>query len=636
MKEFGGDILIVDLTSGRAERSRLPKQWLEVYLGSRGINAKLLWERVGPEVPPLSPDNVLILGAGTLNATEAPSAGRATITFKSPATGQYFKSSVGGHIGKALREAGIFLLVIQGASEKPVYLFIDDGQVSFKDASSLWGQDVRSSSRSIRKELGDNDIQIACIGPAGENGVVYASVMLSSYNAAARGGPGAVMGSKKLKAIAVRGTKPVLVYHPREFHRLCLKYRKLLAEDHGAQMLWKYGTAGIVDLVNEARVLPSYNFLRVHMEDAHRLSGDYLEKAGYLTGRVGCSGCTISCHRFTRVKSGDYAGTYSGGPEFETMSALGSGCGITDTEVVLKLNELSNLYGLDTISLGAVIQWAMECYENGILSAEDLGGPLKWGDGERVIALIEDIVNREGFGDILAQGLKSASEKVGRESQDFALQVRGLEHSRVDTRGRKGYALAFAVNPRGPDHLHTQVMAESARTPEAVTLIEKITGDRKFASPYLLEKRAEIVKWHEDCYAATDALGFCSFATTCAYAITPEAMSKMFQLASGIEMSEKKLMEAGERIVTLEHAYNVREGLTRQDHTLPKRLMEEPVPEGPAKGHRNSKEEMEKLLNNYYSLHEWDAKTSWPTRRCLERLGLKRILTDLEKMGKVH
>jgi aldehyde:ferredoxin oxidoreductase len=626
VSELLGDIIIIDLEHRQVERSSIYQEWVERYLGGRGINVRLLWDFLGPNVHPLAPDNVIIFGAGTLNATEAPSAGRVTVTFKSPATRKYFKSSAGGHFGPALRQSGISFLVIRGVAEKPVYIFIDNGRVFFKDASAIWGQDVRLSNKTIRKELGDEKIQIACIGPAGENRVVFAGIMFSTYNTAARGGSGAVMGSKNLKAIAVRGTSWVPIYDIEAFHTICLNYRKLLAKDTGAIGLSKYGTSGLVDLVNEARAFPSYNFQKVYLKDAYRLSGYYLNEAGYLTGRVGCSGCSISCHRFTRVKSGPYAGTYSAGPEYETVNALGAGCGITDTEVVLKANELCNLYGLDTISTGSVIQWGMECYEKKILSARDLGGPLIWGDGPRTIELIEDIAKRRGFGEFLAQGLKQASEKVGQGSEDFALQVRGLEHSRIDTRGRKGYALAFAVNPRGPDHLHTQVLAETGRTPEAVKLIEEITGDRRLASPYLLEKRAEIVKWHEDCYAVTDALGFCAFATTLAYAITPKAMAQMLQLASGIEIPAEKLMEAGERIVVLEHLFNVREGLNREDHTLPKRLMEEPVPEGPAKGQRNSKEEMDRLLDDYYSLHEWETKTSWPKEKCIDRLGLKKLM----------
>jgi aldehyde:ferredoxin oxidoreductase len=634
MSSITGKVLTIDISTGELEESSISDETLLQLLGSRGINARILWDLAAPDVLPLSPESALIFGAGTLNATAAPSAGRLTLTFKSPATGRYFKSSAGGHFGPAMRRAGISNLVVRGRAERPVYLFIDDGKIDIRDASSLWGKDARSTTRLIREELKDGNVQVACIGPGGENGVVFAGVMFSTYNIAARGGGGAVMGCKNLKAIAVRGSKSVPVKNPEAFLKSCIRYRQRLAQDHGAQALYKYGTAGLVDLANEARALPSYNFKEVRIPNADRLGGYHLEKAGYLTGRVGCSSCTISCHRFTRIRSGPYAGTYSAGPEFETASALGSGCGISDTEILLKANELCNLYGLDTISTGAVIQWAMECYERGILSDVEIGFPLGWGDGERMLQMIENIALRKGFGDLLAKGLKQAAQNVGRGSEDFAVQARGLEQSRVDTRVKKGNALAFAVNPRGPDHLHSQVIAENGRTPEAVALIEKITGDRKYASALLSDKRAEIVRWHEDCYAATDSLGFCSFATTLAYAITPSAMAEMFHLASGFDMSEKSLLEGGERIVVLEHSYNVREGLHRQDHTLPKRLMSEPVKEGPGEGHRNSPEELNRMLDEYYTLHDWDPATSWPTRRCLERLGLAEVYAVLKAIGK--
>jgi aldehyde:ferredoxin oxidoreductase len=478
-------------------------------------------------------------------------------------------------------------------------------------------------------------VQVACIGEAGENGVIFAAVMFSTYNAAGRGGGGAVMGSKNLKAVAVRGTGQVKIDDPSSFSEICLRYRKLLAMDTGSQALYNYGTAGLVELNNEAYVLPCYNFQQVRIPDAELISGFHLEERGYLKGRVGCSSCTISCHRFTRIEKGSYAGTYSAGPEFETASALASGCGITDMEVLLKANEICNLYGLDTISTGTVIQWAMECFEKGVLTENDLGGPLNWGDDQRTLQLINDIAQRRGFGELLAKGLKSASQEVGKGSEDFAIQARGLEMSRVEVRVKKGNALAFAVNPRGPDHLHSQVVAENARTSEAVGLIEKITGDKKYAKPWLVDKRAEIVRWHEDCYAATDALGFCSFATTMAYALSPEAMAYMLELASGIRLKEEKLMQAGQRIVELEHCFNIREGLTREDHVLPQRIMRDPVPEGPGQGLLTSPEELDGMLDKYYALHDWDIKTARPTKRSLRRLGLNKLVLSTEEMERL-
>jgi aldehyde:ferredoxin oxidoreductase len=579
---------------------------------------------------------VLIFGAGALTGTSAPSSGRMTVTFKSTATNLYAKSTAGGHWGAELKFAGYDNIVILGASTKPTYLWIDDKHVEIKDAGKIWGRNVRETDKMIKEELGDEEIKIACIGPAGENMVKFAAVMNSVYNAAGRCGGGAVMGSKKLKAIAVRGTGTIEVADPEAFDKLAIEARKSLAKDSGAQGLYLYGTAGFVPGVNESYAFPSYNFRAGHIDDAYHISGQYQVEGGYLKRRHGCFACTISCHRFTSIDSGPYAGAYAGGPEYETTGALGAGCGHANLETVIKANELCNIYGLDTISTGAVIQWAMECYEKGIITDKDTDGLiLEWGNSDAILGLINKIAFREGFGNILAEGTKIASEIVGKDSWKFAVQAKGLEQSRVETRAAKGYALAFAVNPRGPDHLHTEVIAEFGLTPEGIALIEKITGDKKYARPDIIEKRAEIVRWHEDCYAVTDSLGFCAFATTLAYAVNPDNMAKMFTAATGIKITEEEIMNAGRRIVTLEKCFNVREGASRKDDVLPYRLMNEAAPAGPVKGMMNSAQELNKMLDEYYSLHEWDAENGWPTAEVLEKLNLKDVAMELEKIGRL-
>jgi len=633
---WAGNILYVDLTKGKVSKKTIPKKLFAEFLGARGVNAKLLWDLLKPGIDPLGPENVLIFGAGTLTGTNAPSSGRLTVTCKSPATNLYAKASAGGHWGAELKFAGYDNIVILGTSKKPTYIWIDDEHVELKDAEGIWGKNVRETDKIIKEELGDEDIKIACIGPAGENMVKFASIMNSVYNAAGRCGVGAVMGSKKLKAIAVRGTGTIKVWAPEAFDRVASEARKNLAKDTGAQGLYLYGTAGFVPGVNETYAFPAYNFKTGQIDGAYYISGQYQVEGGYLKRRHGCFSCTISCHRFTSIDSGKYAGAYAGGPEYETTGALGAGCGHTSLEIVIKANELCNIYGLDTISTGSVIQWAMECYEKGIITEKEADGlKLIWGNGDAIISLINKIAFREGFGNILAEGAKRASEIIGKDSWKFAVQARGLEQSRVETRAAKGYALAFAVNPRGPDHLHTEVIAEFGLTPEAIALIEKITGDKKYARPDIIEKRAEIVRWHEDCYAVTDSLGFCAFATTLAYAVNPDNMAKMFSAATGIKMTEEEIMRAGRRIVTLERCFNVREGASRKDDVLPYRLMNEPAPAGPVKGLMNSPEELNKMLDEYYALHEWDIKTGWPTVEVLEKLNLKDIATELEKLGRL-
>jgi len=332
-----------------------------------------------------------------------------------------------------------------------------------------------------------------------------------------------------------------------------------------------------------------------------------------------------------RSKSKRYGDVDDSGPELETVLALGSECGIAETEAVLKANQLCNDYGLDTISTGHVVSWAMECYEKGLLDSHQTDGlELRFGNAETQLELIRRIAFREGkLGNLLANGTKRAAEQVGGDSWKWAIQAKGLEQSAVDTRAAKSYALAFAVNPRGPDHLMTETYAEFGFTEESRALIKKITGDEKYADATLLEKRADIVRWHEDCYATSEALGFCVFTSTAAFAVNPENMAQLFGHALGLEFSEEELMLGGRRMVTIERCFNAREGARRKDDHLPWRMMNEPVPEGPNLGMVTDREMLDRLLDQYYELHGWDPETGIPRRKTLEELGLWELCGDV-------
>jgi aldehyde:ferredoxin oxidoreductase len=623
-------ILNVDLRSESLWVEEVAREDLLLFLGGRGINAKLLYERVPSGIDPLGPDNVLILGPGTLTGTSAPSSGRTSITCKGPATGLYLKVSVGGHLGAELKYAGYDYAIIHGVAKEPVYLWVDDDSVEIRDARHLWGLGTRETDRAIKEELGDEDVEVGVIGPAGENKVLFSCIIFSLYNSASRGGPGAVMGSKNLKAVAVRGTGGLAVAEADEFFELAARTRRELSQDAGTNTLHRWGTSGSLPDLNEMEMLPSYNFNQVRIDDAEKLSGQYMEDEGYLTGRESCFACSTACHRFVRTLEHKYGEVRDSGPELETVLSLGAECGIIDTEAVIKGNQLCNDSGMDVISVGHVISWAMECYEKGLINgkqADDLD--LRFGNVESQLELIRRIALREGLlGDLLANGTKQAAEEVGGDSWKWAIQAKGLEQSGVDTRMAKSYALAFAVNPRGPDHLMTETFAEFGFTEEARALIKKITGDEKFADPTLLEKRADIVLWHEDCYAATEALGFCVFTSTAAFAVNPHNMSRLFGHALGVEFSEEKLMRAGRRTVNLERCFNVREGARRADDTLPWRMMNTPVPEGPQEGMVTDKEMLDRLLDQYYEAHGWDVGTGIPKRETLETLGLLELCGD--------
>jgi aldehyde:ferredoxin oxidoreductase len=338
------------------------------------------------------------------------------------------------------------------------------------------------------------------------------------------------------------------------------------------------------------------------------------------------------------IDEGPNAGIASGGPEYETFGALGNGPGMIDTEGVLLANEICNRLGLDTITAGTVSQWAIESYERGVLSKEDTNGlELGWGKKEELLEMLNAMAGREGkLGELLGDGLKIATKKVGHDSYKWAIMnSKGLEQSNVETRSAKAYSLAFAVNPRGNDHLMTETFAEFGASPESVDLIEKLTGDRKWASPHFTEYRAEIVRWHEDCYEITEALGFCVFTSTAAFGVNPDNMARLFEAATGIPMTEEKMMLTGRRVVTLEKAFNVTRGATREHDNLPWRLMNEGAASGPLKGAMNSRDELDPMLDRYYTLHEWDLKTSWPYRETYEKLDLKDVADYLETIGKL-
>ena len=650
---FAGKMLHVNLTTGEIAPKPLDEEKVLKYLGARGFNARLLWELIPSGADPLGPENVLIFGTGTLTGTSAPTSGRTTVSCKGPATGLYLKTSVGGHWGAELKFAGYDYLVIEGRAAKPVYLLIRDGAVEIRDAADLWGKDVRETTRSIEHALGDPDVQVACIGPAGENRVLFASIMMNYYNAAARGGVGAVMGSKNLKAVAVRGHGRITVARPQEFRRAVLDAVEASYQDFSAKTSYLYGTSASVAVINELGSFPSFNFRSGRIDNAEKISGPFLVEAGYLKRRMGCNACIFSCHRYCEIDSGPHVGAYGGGPEYETMSALGAGCGTVDVELVIKANELCNIYGMDTISAGSVVQWAMEGYEKGIITEKDTGGiKLQWGNPEAILGLLEQVARCRGFGATLAGGVRRAAKSIGRGSEEWAVEAKGLEQSRVETRTAFGYALAFAVNPRGPDHLHTQVLAEFGTRPGGRALVAKITGDEKYAFPRTLEKRADIVRWHEDCYAATDAVGLCSFATTARYGVTPELLARMLSAATGVDFFESEgLLLAGRRIMNLEKAFNVREGATRKDDHLPYRLMNEILAPPSAKGDERSaaaagrpdavKEQidsqayLDRMLDEYYELHGWDKTTGLQRCKTLGDLGLGDVAAELDRMGKL-
>ena len=614
-------IAYINLSDRTTSVKTTPTSDFDLYLGGRGLGAKLLFEGQPRGVDPLGPDNQIIFSTGKLVGTPAPTAGQLTITSKSPATGHYFKANTGGAWAKALRRAGWDAVVITGQSDQPMFLAIDDQEISFNDASELWGVTVRKATADVLNRLGGSGWDVAVIGQAGENLVRYACVMTSLYHAAGRGGLGAVMGSKRLKAVAVRGTG---ITEVADLHALQTEVAAVLSkieQSAKAKAYFEYGTTATIEFMNESHSLPVNNFRKGHLPDGHKISGTYLVEKDYMRGGAACSACPMGCHKHSTVRSGSYDG-HSGGPEYETLAALGAGCGITDIEAILKGNELCNDYGLDTISAGGAIQWLIESVEREAISPDVADGlDLSWGNAETMVTLLHRIALRQGVGDLLAEGTKRAAEKVGCDSWKWAVQVHGLEQSRVDTRVAKAYALAFAVNPRGPDHLHSQPMAEFGYYPEGRRLVEKILGSDSYCDPTKTAGKPELVRWHEDVFAVTDSLGLCSFATTSSYIVSVDSLLRMIKAVLGVTLTESELLTIGRRIVVLERCFNLREDPDRPD-TLPWRMMNDPISEGPLKGHVNSEVELATMLKEYYELQGYDNRTGCPTKEVLAELGL--------------
>ncbi len=636
-------VLFVDLTRGTTRVEDVPPELTRQFVGGRGYNAHLLWRLGQPGREAYDPEAPLIFGAGALSGTSAPSSGRTTVTGKSPQTGLYFKSSVGGKWGAELAASGYRHIVVTGEAAEPCYLLVGRGGAEMRSARRLWGRGVRETDAAIRAEAGNRPgLQVACIGPAGENGVTYAAVMMSVYNAAARGGAGAIMGRKRLKAIAVPGGEPVDVADPGAFRRAARTAYQAVTGDSAAEGLHQYGTAGSVIPSNETYGFPSYNFRMAKFEEAAALSGQALITGGYLRRRVACFACPLGCHRFTTIEAGPYAGCFSGGPEYETVSALGSGCGLADTEAVIQANALCNDLGLDTISTGAAVQWLMECAERGVLPAADLaefgdkGQDLTWGNAQAVHRLIRQIGTETGLGRLVARGIHEAAREVGQGSLAWAVEARGLEQSRVDVRTSRAYALAFAVNPRGPDHLHTEPIAEYGATAEARAIVRQLTGDDRFADPFISEWRAEIVRWHEDIYGVADSLGLCAFSCTMVYSFTPDMMADLANAALGTDLSGDELMACGRRIVNLERCLNLREGLRPEvDDTLPVRMLaEQPADLPPTFELEDLAVALPRMLKEYYRLHGW-GPTGRPTHEGLTAIGLADVADELERTGRL-
>ena len=626
MHSYGGYTLRARLTEGTVERQPTEERLARMYLGARGLNVRRLWDEVPAHTDGLAPENKVMFGVGPLVGTTFPGGARFNVTGMSPQTGILGDSNAGGFFGPEVKYAGYDQVIVEGRADHPVYLWIENDTVQIRDARGLWGLDVWETTAAIRQALGDDAVQVATIGPGAENGVRFAGVFVSLNRAAARTGMGAALAAKNLKAIAVRGTGHFTVADMSHFSEIIERLDEAISGHPEYEIRCRLGTTKLVKALNAIGGLPTRHFQSGRFSGADVVSGEAIE-AAYKVKSKACFACTIPCSRFLVVDDPRFPDLRFEGPEYEPLAGFTARIGNSDLALALKCVDLANRYGIDAISLSEVISWAMECTQRGILSREEADGlDLTWGSGTSVLELIHKVAQRDGFGDVLADGVQRAAQRLGRGSEVFAFHGKGLELFQADVRTIKAYGLGNAVSSRGADHLRSEPWFEFSNDPDE--------GIRRYGIPetaFRLEYKGKglVVKHFEEMAAVSDALGVCKNTYNNMEVLDWDGTAELLKAATGWELTGEEVRRAGERIVNLERLFIAREGITRADDTLPRRFLEEPLSEesGSSAG---SVLELAPMLDEYYCARGWDAETGLPTKDKLEELGLGDLQTSDE------
>ena len=613
MHGWTGKFLRVNLTKSKITVEDLDPKIAKDFIGGRGMGVKYLYDEIDPKVDALSPDNKLIMVTGPLTGTGAPSSNRYMVVTKSPLTGAIAESSAAGNFATSLKYAGYDMIIFEGKAKKPAYLWIDDDNVEIRDAKNLWGKTTGETEVTAIAETAP-EAKVACIGPAGENLVRFACVVNDMGRVAGRSGVGAVMGSKNLKAVAVRGTKGVKVADNDSFYKAMVEVYQDLVQTDYVEHFHHTGTPGVLALVQACGALPTRNFQTGVNPEWEKLSSETLEATVAVRKGMGmaCPACPVGCGRTSKVTAPDFAGI-GVGPEYETIGLLGSSAGVNDIRAVTKANFICNEMGMDTISTGGTIACAMELYEKGYLPEKDIGMALHFGDAKAVVELTEKIALREGFGDVLAEGAYRLAKKYGHP--EFFMGVKGQEFPSYDPRGLQGMALGYATQSRGADHIRGEVQDLSLYGVNTW----RVTRDRNIekVDPLTWEDKPLLAKEIQDWFAMIDSSGMCNFVFFLGR--DEDQCRKLLETATGIDLGgHEGFMRTGERIFNQERLFNLKAGLTGKDDTLPKRMLEEPMPDGPAKG---KVVPLDKMLPEYYKLRGWDSK-GVPTPEKLKKLGL--------------
>ena len=607
----------MDLSSQKTKIEEIPEGIHKKFIGGNGFGIKFLYEYQKPRIDPLSPNNVLVFSVGPFCGTVVPCSANYIIQAKSPLTGFQGESVSSGFWGPVFRRAGYDVLVINGRAKKPTYIFIDDDLIELRDAKQLMSKDCWETDSIVKEAIGDDNVRVAAIGPAGENLVRFAGVA-SDHRHAGRTGMGAVMGSKQIKAIAVRGSKTIEVANIDELLDLCNEYNKKVMSQESF-VIRDMGTIGTVIPNLSSFATPIRNFQSAGAfegenfvsEDIRNISMKWL-KEQYVHKSVACASCPIACEHIDFVKEGPYKDlAYKA--EYQAVYALGSNCGIRYFPAILKAEQLCDTLCLDFISTGVVIAWAMECFEKGILKLKDTDGiELSFGNHEALIEMIPKIARREGFGDILAEGVRRASEKIGKGSKHFAMHSKGLEFPGFDVRGLKATALSFAVSTSGACDCNSFVYE-----PEIMGLLDRLKVEKG---------RGGFVAEKENSLTIFDALMLCK-GSVAIWTDMYNELAHLYTLVTGIPLTGGELKTAGERIWNMEKVYNLREGWTRKDDSLPPRVLKDPIPDGGVKGSHLTEDEFNFLLNDYYAARGWTSD-GVPKKQKLIELGLNDLAAE--------
>ena len=617
---YTGKILRINLTNQTAKKEKLPLNVAKDFIGGAGFGVKYLYDEVKAGTDPLGPENKLFFAPGPFSGTAVPCASRIAVTGKSPLTNAVGMCLSGGFFPAELKLAGYDMLIIEGKAEKPIYIWIKDGEVRFRDAGKLWGTQTSDCQQIIRDDLHDQNVRVACIGPAGER-LSKIACIINERRAAGRKGLGAVMGAKNLKAIAVRGSGTLDIASPEKFKSARAAMLKAMKE---SPVLYphfsKEGTPSNVDNTCALGIFPAKNWSAT----GAFTPVDQIGVAALESRRIGkeyCADCPVGCSQLRLAQAGPYAGILTEGPEFETLYSLGGETGVDNMDSIIAADRLCDELGVDTISAGVTVGFAMELFEKGILTTADTGGlELKFGNHQAMISLIRLMAFREGIGDVLADGVKAAAARIGKGSEKYALHVKGLELPGYDVRGAKAHGLSYATSYTGADHNRGYAFQEIFGVPVPYAV------DR-----FAIEGKGKLTVWNQDVRTAT-----CDCPTMCVFlldmAMAPratESTAAFMEAVTGLAFTPEEVTRVGERVNNLARAFNLREGFKRADDTLPERLMTEPLQSGASKGQLISRKDLDAMLDEYYTVREWDANTGIPSKKKLKEMNLDYVCNEI-------